>query len=266
MTPAAELIALETAMRDLARLYEVAVLFAPLRERAEQELLPRMSELGGYLRHDLRGGTLARPAIERAAAELQTLTARWSHALGDLRSSAPVVSAIDAFQRDDHAALTRLLPQVFAGLRAVTPLPHELHYAVSVAAPRRRRPGGRPFLTVADATEKIAACRHGIRPEPASDDWWELAFSALSLAEERETLDAPITLALDLRACGIAIFQAEDETTLRAYTACLVAPFTLMLGSAADDEWWEAAGESYAGFRDALAARARSSGITVRIV
>lgn len=252
-------------MRDLARLYEVAVLFAPLRERAEHELLPRMSELGSHLRHDLRGGTLAWPAIERTAAELQTLTARWGGALEDLRTSAPVVSAIDAFQRDDRAALARLLPQVFAGLRAVTLLPHELHYAVSVAAPRRHRPGGRPFLTVADAAEKIAACRDGIRPEPASDDWWELALPMLSLAEERETLDAPITLALDLRACDIAIFQAEDETTLRAYTACLVAPFTLVLGSEAGDEWWEAAGEPYANFRDALAACARSIGITVRI-
>lgn len=257
---AEEIIALETAVRDLARLYESAVLFAALRQRAEEELFPRMSRLGALLRQHLRDTRLGPSQIQATAAELHELTGQWRAAIESTRADPTYTSAVSAFRSDDQDTLGQLLPRLFAGL-TWTPPPAALYYPVSLAAPRRR-PGAPPFLTPEAAAEKAAAYRDGIDPIPASDAWWDQDLPFVSLGDDPTSLDAPLLLELDLGNRPLSVFTTDTELTLRVYTPRLRAPFSAYLAKEPDDEWWEAAG-SYAEFRQQLRAELAARAIEV---
>jgi hypothetical protein len=257
---AEEIIALETALRDLARLYESALLFTPLRARAENDLMPQMNRIGASLRHAVRARELEPVAVETAARELHALTDGWQRALDEIRTGDIYNACVSAYVRRDQHALCQLLPQLFAGL-AVMPRPHaELYYPLSVAAPRRR-PGAQPFLTPAAAAESIVCYADGIEPEDSGAGWWEETLRAVLVAEEPAALDSAVTLAVDLRARELPIFRADGEVTLRIYTPRLEAPFHVLLAREAADEWWESSAQPYAEFRDALCELLEARGI-----
>jgi len=257
---AEEIIALETAVRDLARLYESAVLFTGLQQRAEEELLPRMSRLGALLRQHLRDTRLGPGQIQAAAAELHQLTDQWQAAIESIRADATYTSAASAFRSDAQDTLGPLLPRLFAGLTPTTP-PAALYYPVPLAAPRRR-PGAPPFLTPQAAAERAAAYRDGIEPIPVSDAWWDRELPFLSLGDDPASLDAPVLVALDVRALSLSVFTSDTELTLRVYTPRLRAPFSVYLANEPEDEWWEAMG-SYAEFRQQLCVELAARAIAV---
>jgi len=261
---AQELIALETAMRDLARLYESALVFAALRPRAEAELLPRMNDLGSFIRGRLRAQSFDARVLQSTAEELHRLSDMWQKAIDAMRDTPEFRDAVAAFDRDDQTRLRSLLPQVFAGLVSRDFDPPTLYYALSLAAPRRR-PGARPFVNAADAAARIARCQTGIEPD-AGDAWWETALRHVTLAEDCELLDAPVALAFDLRSTNYALLSAAGEPTLRIYTPSLRAPFRVVIDREPHDDWWEAATEPYAVFRDELCALLGQHGIAATVV
>ncbi|MBI4519106.1 MAG: hypothetical protein HY699_25225 [Deltaproteobacteria bacterium] len=266
MNTAAELIGLETAMRDLARLYESALLFAQLQGRAESALLPRMGALGQLLRRHLHANDLGPNEIRAAAVELHELTRHWHDAIDELRTSSLFLAATTAFAHDDQPALAETLPRLFSGLTLTTPPPALLYYAVSLAAPHRRQPPQGPFLTAAEVADKICAYADGIPAQTGSGSWWEVALPFLTLVDEPAAGDSPVTLALDLITQPRQVFQAAGEIAFRIYTPRLIAPFSVVLVRDPEDEWWEAAGQSYAAFRLMLRDRLHARGITVRDV
>ena len=251
-------------MRDLVRLYESALVFTRLRERAEAELLPQMSALGALLRGDLRAGTLEPAAIQSAADHLHRLTDDWRAKLDDMRRDPTLCRAVRAFEQDDPIALRLLLPEVFAGHVPAPAAAHVLYYAVPLAA-SHRRPGGRPFLAAAEAAERIVACRDGVAPDPGRD-WWDISLGFIPLADDPVSLDTPITLAFTLTAERHALFSLVGESSMRLYARALRAPFDVVVALDARDDWWEAAGDSYETFREQLTASLRDRDIAVATI
>jgi len=249
-------------MRDVARLYEAALLFTPLRQAAEEELLPRLGHVGSLLRRRLRGANLGPREVEAAATELHGLGHTWQARIEALRSDPTYLAARRAFAAEDQPALARLIPRLFAGLRLADEAPPILCYPVPLAR-RRRRPGAPPFLTAKEAVEQIVACRGGIEAVSASASWWDEALPYLSVADDPAVLESPVALALDFRnARPPAVFAAESELTLRVYGRRLLAPFSVALHREAQDEWWEASG-SYDAFREELRAHLEAVSIPV---
>jgi hypothetical protein len=266
VTSAAELIGLETAMRDLARLYESALVFAPLRSRADGELLPQMSELGLWLRRQLRLATLGPREIEDAASRIHALMQQWEETLASVRASETVRAATAAYERNDQDSLRELVPRLFAGHRSLRQVPEKLYHAVSVTAPRIKAPRTQPFLTAREAAERIVARQDGIQPDPSGPEWWERAFPYVAMVEEWEALDAPVAIALDLRRKGWALFRVEGQTALRVYTRLVRQPFAVVLASDASDERWQSAEAPYLSFRDELRKRLEAAGLEVRLL
>jgi len=250
-------------MRDLARLYETALIFGALRARAERELMPQMNELGALIRQRLRDRTFDSSALRSTAEALHRLTDEWGSVIDSMRGDRNVREAQAAFDRDDQAALRSLLPMIFAGLTPCESTPPALYYAISLAAPRRR-PGARPFLNATDAADRIAGFRRGIEPN-SGGDWWDDRLRFLSLADDFDALDAPVALVFDLRGTNYTLFRVAEESAMRLYTPRLRAPFSVTLAGDPHDDWWEAAAEPYAAFRDRLANTLRHHDIAVSI-
>ncbi len=252
-------------MRDLAQVYQSALLFASLRARADDELLPRMNELGAALRRRLRAGGLEPAELAAAADELHALTDHWEQALEGIRASIDYRTAVAAFEHDDPAVLRAVLPRVFAGLQTLAPPEGQLYYAIPVAAPRRQRSITQPFLAPHDCAERITGLRAGIEPEAGGVRWWDRQLRSLVLTDDPSALDSPIALSLDLHGRSLALFQAEGEAVFRAYTPRLRAPFSVVMAQSAGSGW-EAFGDAYPPFRDRLAALLSAGGVEVQFV
>jgi len=118
---AEHLIALEAAFAELGGLYTAARNFTKLVDRAEADLLPRLTALSARLRGLHRTGGMAQPDIDAASRDIIELRATWQSALEEIRQSQEYAGARDAFQNDDQAALAGLIPRVFAGMTPVEP-------------------------------------------------------------------------------------------------------------------------------------------------
>lgn len=262
--PVEELIGLEAAMNELGSLYAAARQFCALREPAEQRLLPRIRALGAELRRSLRAGSLDEGAVDAAAREIASLRDEWRERLGAIRSSDAYRLALDASARGDAEALAARLPEIFAGLRRTAP-PASLFVAVPIAH-HDRRPGNRPFLTESACVKKIAAYRRlGVPGPKAAEDWWETDFPCLVLLDDAESLEAPVQLRFDARRLAVPLFAAGDGPGLRCYTVPLRGPFSVSLQAQASDEWWEAFGDAYATYRDALKRELEQAGFEVEV-
>ena len=238
-------------MADLARLYNVASGYAPLRARATAELLPRLNVLAARLRALVRRAQLSEDAIHRVAVEILALGSEWRSELENLRTSAAYQEALAAVLDDRQEALTHLIPQVVADAQPVYPAP-SLYFPVAPAA-ERRRPGSSPFLSAAECAERIRGLiTDGIVPVANGNDWWDRELVAIPCTRECEALEAPIALRVDAAVVRVAVFTAEDDAALRVYTTRLRAPMSVTLAADATDEWWDAYDESYRSFRDAL--------------
>ncbi len=258
---AEQLMALEAALTELSVLYGAARLFCPLRDRAEDELLPQLASMGSHLRGLLRNAHLSQPQIDAAVREILSLRADWRAALERVRASDTYRAALAALNADQQPDLARMMPQLFAGLQVVQP--PILYFPISPAS-GRLRPGSSPFLGAADCADRIAkTLADGIEAEVAGTEWWEREWPCIVCADDPEALETPVTLRLIASAVRVCVFSSSDEPTLRLYTRCLRAPMSVVLAAEATDEWWLAYEESYAAFREALESELKVRGVPV---
>jgi hypothetical protein len=262
---ARELIGLEAAIAELGALYVTAKEFAPLRAAAEGELRRGAERLAADLRAHVRHDTLDPAVVDRTAAAVAALRARWQQALEELRSSADYREACAAWQEGDTARLAALLPRIFAEVRPVTP-PPRLYFDVPLSAGRRG--GSSPFLSAEDAAKRILGWRdEGLAARERSDEWWRADLAYVELVEDLDLLESPAGLCLDGGGLAAHVFTSGgDDPAYRLYGRRIRAPFSVILRAESDDAWWDAAESSYEEFRDELASRLRAAGLAVDIV
>ncbi|MFI5398594.1 MAG: hypothetical protein ACHQ9S_23950 [Candidatus Binatia bacterium] len=258
---AEQLIALEAALTELSTLYTVARGFAALRLRAEEDLLPRLLELGSKLRGLLRAAQLSEDAIERAAQEIVRLRSSWHSELDQLHTSPVYQEARAAWDADRQEDLARLVPLIFAGVVIVRPAP-ALFFPVS-ASTGRRRPGSSPFLRAAECADRIVQLLSaGIEPEDLGAEWWERELRHVACAGDPAALDTPIALKLAAPNARITVFGSADEPMFRIFTSRLRAAMSVVLAAEAADEWWQAYEESYESFCEALRSELATRGVS----
>lgn len=259
---AEHLIALEAALMELGKLYAVGSTFAARNAEAQEELLPALLELGATLRGLHRTANLSPAEIDRASLEIIRLRTAWRAALDEVRSSAVYQAALTAWAADDQAALARLVPCIFAGVRLVQPAGAVLFPLSPTSG--RRRPGMAPFLSVAACVDRIMhGLSAGIEPERSGAEWWEWELPYLVCAETLSALDTPIALRWAVPDSSVALFAIADQPTYRLFTPCLHAPLDVVLAADATDEWWQAYDQSYASFRQALYTELAARGLAV---
>jgi len=248
---AEQLIALEAALSDLSALYVAARTFTALRERAETELLPAISALGSRLRGLVRAARLTDEVVDGVSREILGTAAHWHRQLEGVRRSGPYQQALAALADDDQTRLSRLIPEVLAGLSVVRP-PPSLYFPVSPAS-ARRRPGVSPFSNARECADTLGELvANGLIPEAGGSEWWDRELPAIVGADTPATLETPIALHLTAGDVRVAVFCTAEDPSLHVYTPRLRAPLSVILASAATDEWWEAYEDSYSTFRDAL--------------
>ena len=270
---AEQLMALEAALGDLSTLYVAARQFTAIRERAETELLVGINMLASKLRRLLRAAELTDDAIALVSREILATAAHWHLQLEGVHTSATYQRTLAALAADDQTQLAALVPDIFAGLSVVHPSP-SLYFPVSPASARRRgtSPGGtgstgtRPFLSPRECAEKIQQLVvQGILPETGGSEWWERELAAIVGTDTPAALETPLALRLDAATVRVAVFGSPEEPSLRVFTPCLRAPFSIVVARSAPDEWWAAYEESYAAFRDALQRELATRGHRVSI-
>lgn len=259
---AEQLIALEAALAELSTVCAVARSFVLLRTSAEEDWLPRLLEMGSRLRRLLRAARLSAAEVERAAAEILDLRARWRAALDQVRAAPAYQSALAAWAANDQGGLADFIPRVFAGVQVVRPTP-TLFFPVSPSS-GRRRPGSSPFLSASECAQRILqSLAAGIEPDRGGAEWWECELPYITGAGAPAVLDAPIALRLAVPDCQVAVFGVADEPTFRIFTPCLRATMAVNVAAEATDEWWQAYDESFASFRQALRRELERCGMSV---
>jgi hypothetical protein len=262
---AEQLIALEAAVAELGTLYVIARSLAALQVQAETELLPRTISLASRLRSLVRAAKLTPGEMDSAAREILALRSQWRLELDQVRASATYQQALAALSTDRQEELATLVPRVFAGVRIAQPHP-DLYFPVSPSS-GRRRPGSGPFLSAADCADKIAGIlAEGVMPEDAGSEWWERELPFISCAATPAALDTPISLRLAASDASVTVFAVLDEPGFRIFTPRLRRPMSVLLATAAPDEWWEAYEDSYHAFRDALQRELAGRGYSVSMV
>lgn len=271
---AERLIALEAALADVSGLYAVARRYVALRERAESELLPMLTNLGAELRSLRRRQQLDDEAAMQVVTRILGEAARWHEALAALHGSATYQEALAAWRSSDQSVLQHTIPLVLAGYRLV-PTPPALAFPLSVTR-RARRSGGSPFLGLAAYAEQIEdIITNGLCREDAGGAWWDSELqplicaaaaadlgSSLALRKQRspsaEHLPIPSLESMrpmqttntfkDPHDDALAVFAADDDSTLRVFVQKLCGPFTIVVAAQPEDEWWEAYESSYPEF------------------
>lgn len=257
---AEQVIALEAAMAELGALYTTARSLTALAADAERQLLPRMEALGAQLRRWVRGHSLDGTAIDTASLEVLALRSDWQARFASVRTSDDYCAAYTALAEDDQAAMARLIPRIFAGLRPIAPAP-ALYVPVSVST-GRRRPGTSPFLSAAEAAERVARVLHeGIEVRGEGGGEWEDDFPSLACTEDPATLDTPVAVQVGAPAAGAAVFAVGGAAMYRIFSARRLSGVAAWLATEAPDAWWEAYEVSYAVFRDALREALAARGI-----
>lgn len=244
------LIALETALAEAGELYSVAVSLLPLREEAEEKLLPRLEGIGAELRRSARGSGLTPTDIERVAAELAALRDDWLRRFDELRSSRLYRETLDARRRDDGAALARLLPRLLADLTFEEDPPPLFAPFSPVAG--RRHGGSPPFLSPEECAARIAAVYdEGLRAA-TGEAWWDSDLPGIDLSADAGLLDTPIALRFDPADLPAAVFRWETTNSFRVYADRVRGRFEVVLQPHSDDEWWAAADPPWETYRDRL--------------
>ena len=248
-------IALDNAQAHLGDLYILARRFAALRDAADAELLPAITEIGMRLRRWRRQDELSQDRIAATAAEMHALQDRWQQRIAALRATPLFSAAHAAFEANDQAELGKLLPRIVAALSVVPP-PPRLHFGIRVSAPRRG-PGAPPFIDSAACVDRIIE-RLGSGLRPAADD--ALGFPHLPTTDDPGNLDSPVSLVLTESDSMPTVFRNDDDMQLLVHTPHLAAAFVPALCRSFDDPWWQTNDETYPEFRERVAAGLRSRG------
>jgi len=262
---AEQLIGLEAAQAELGTLYAVARSFTALQARAEAELLPHLTGLGRRLRGLLRQARLTDGAVDLAAREIAAVRTTWQAELEQVRASAVYQRTLAAFAADRQEVLAELIPQVFAGMHLVRPVP-SLYFPVSPSS-GRRRPGISPFLSAAECADRILRIvDDGYESDSGATAWWDRELPSISCADRVAALETPIALCLAASDVRVVVFATSADASLRIFTPRLRAPLSIVLAAEATDEWWEAYQDSYREFRDALRRDLAARGQTVSVL
>lgn len=262
---ARELIGLEAAIAELGALYVAAKEFAPLRAAADEELRLGTEKIASELRAHVRHDTLDATVLDRTAARVAELRARWRRALEELRTSPLYREACEAWRDGDAARLGELLPRVFADIHPMAPPPH-LYFDVPLAAGRR---GGAPspFLSAEEAATRILTWRDEGVTTSQRGEWWRTDLGFLELVADPELLESSVGLRFEGASVPAAVLTSGgDDHLYRLYGSRIRAPFSVVLREESDDAWWDAAESSYEEFRDELASRLRDAGLGVAII
>ena len=219
-------------------------------------LRPEVLALGDRARRLHREDLLAdaaRPLLEEGNA----LVGRLRTALRALRESPTYRAATAAHAARDHAALARLLPELFEGLELV-PEPPPLFHAVSWL--RRNRP--RPPADVAAEIARLRA--EGIEAEgDALARGVDPELPAVPLLDERPT-DDPVCLRFAPDALPPAVYRLADSGDHLVHVRLLSAPFEVLVADALDPEEVGEITFDPAPYRDALLRALRDAGIAAR--
>lgn len=251
-------------MAELGALYTTARGFTPLAAAAESELLPRLTSLGARIRRWVRTGALDAAAVDAASLEVLGLRADWQERLEGLRSSVLYEAARQAVALDRQGEVAVSIPRVLAGLRPVATLP-ALFVAVSLST-GRRRPGASPFLSPAEAAERLLRLtREGIAASEGGGATWGGDFSGVVCAEDPEALATPVAVRLDPAAGGASVFAVEGSPTFRIFTSRPLVVASVWLAAEADDAWWEVSEVSYVMFREALCGELTTRAVEVAV-
>lgn len=176
--------------------------------------------------------------------------------LDEVRAGAPYRDAVAAHAARDHATLARTLPDVFADLAVVTPIP-DLHLPVPWI--RRARP--RPPAELARAAATVA--REGVAADgdplaPGMDPG--LPAVALDLVP---ATDEPLVLRLAGAGLPPAVFRVEEAGTYLVHVPHLHAPAVALVPRALDDEALGEFSVDWDSWRAALIAALAADGIAV---
>jgi hypothetical protein len=262
---AEHLVALEAALAELGALYTAARGFVVLEERAENELLPRLTSLSARLRALHRGGGIGPREIDDASREILDVRATWQAALEEIRESALFKDACRAFEHDHQDTLGQLIPKIFAGVKQ-TAAPDRARFGVS-AEIRRRGPGLSPFLTAEACAEKLVkTVREGVVPMVHATDWWLTALPSIAFVAEAADLDTPFAVSLPGSAITAAVFESDVEVGYRIFMPRQRGDFVVEIAGAVDDEWWQAFEQPFEEFRAELQKLLAARGIAHSVI
>lgn len=253
------LVGFEAAMAELAALYTRARALTALREAADAQWLPRLESLGRQLRRWRRAGSLDAEALDAACREIASLRAVWQAQIAGVRDAPDCRAVREAVLAGDQTAVRDAVPRLLAGYRAVGPRA-SLYVPVPVST-GRRRPGTSPFVSAAEAAERVAAMvRDGIVPAALDPD---LDLPGVAGAAEPGLLDSPVAVLAEPEAAGLVVFGEEGRARRCVFTAAPVPVASVWLAPEAGDEWWEAHETPYPAFRDAVRADLAGRGLRV---
>lgn len=192
-------------------------------------LLAETMALGDRARRHLRARSLDAAADAGLEAEAASLHARATAALDQIRRSPAYRDAAAAHASGDHAALARLLPELFAGLSAIPPPPFLWH---PIAWLRRNRP--RAAADIVTTVRGVAA--HGLEGdgEPTAPGL-DPALPAVPLDTAPTGAD-PVLLRWAHADLPPAVFRRDATGELLVHVPRLIAPFTVVLPTTLDED------------------------------
>lgn len=195
-------------------------------------------------------------AIAVIAERLRTVAARYGALIHEARSADAYVAAVAAWHAGDGAALTRLIPEIFAEV-ALAAVGSVLYHPVPVMGDRNR-----PIDPTAVAARLETLGREGLVPaEPGSGTASDEALRAVLLQAAWSALDTPVALRLETVAVAAPLFRLRDSDEVLVYTPRIEGDFEIVLATAApDQDRWPEVGVEYGEYRDALARALAAAG------
>jgi hypothetical protein len=247
---------LETAVTQLGRAV-VQLQKYRIRDRGDALALVRTTlDLGDRARgaHHRRG---IDPAVAAALfAEAKDRLRGIETLLGEVRTSAAYREAVAAHAAGDHAVLARRLPEIFADLVVVRPIP-DLH----VAVPWIRRARPRPPSELAHAAATLIREGWDADDDPLAPGL-DPELPAVTVDLE-PTTDEPLVLRLRGDAIPPAVFRVDEAGTHLVHVPHLTAPAVAVVPPQLDEEALGEFSVDWPSWRAALVSALATEGVPV---